>query len=360
MLHASMLLLATLCIGQAAPDTTTTPVYIGGQSGYHTYRIPALVTAANGDLLAFCEGRKTSASDAGDIDLLLRRSSDKGATWTPVQVIHEEGGDAPITIGNPCPIVDRTTDRVHLLFCRNNAGVFYVFSDDHGATWSKPREITASLDGFDFPWTRVGTGPGHGLHLTTSSHKDRLIVPIWLNEKIRVNYRAATIYSDDHGATWHTGGLIGSEIADTNECMAYETQIDGKPAIALNMRARSSHTRSIATSTDGGKNWSVPTAVKNLPDPVCQAAILRHRTSEGEGILLFSNPADAESRVNMTVRTSRDEGKTWPDAKRLHTGPSGYSDLTELSDGSIGCLYECGDENYHQRIVFARFNPFQQ
>ena len=149
MFHASMLLLATLIIGQTGPDVTTTPVYIGGQNGYHTYRIPALVTAANGDLLAFCEGRKASASDAGNIDLLLRRSSDNGTTWTPVQVIHEEGGDAPITIGNPCPIVDRKTGRVHLLFCRNNARIFYVFSDDHGATWSEPREITPSLD-FDF------------------------------------------------------------------------------------------------------------------------------------------------------------------------------------------------------------------
>ena len=185
-------------------------------------------------------------------------------------------------------------------------------------------------------------------------------MPIWLNEKIRVNYRAAVIYSDDHGATWHAGGLVGSEIADTNECMAYETRVEGKPIIALNMRARSSHTRSIATSVDGGENWSAPTAVNNLPDPICQAAILKHQTAEGEDILLFSNPADAKSRVNMTVRISRDKGKIWSNLPSLHTGPSGYSDLTALSDGSIGCLYECGDENYRQRIVFARLALFHQ
>ncbi|MCL4695405.1 MAG: glycoside hydrolase, partial [Candidatus Hydrogenedentes bacterium] len=96
-------------------------VYVSGEDGYHTYRIPALVVTNTGALLAFCEGRKNSASDAGDIDLLLKRSTDSGATWSDPQIVHEEGGEAEITIGNPCPIVDTDTGRVHLLFTRNNA-----------------------------------------------------------------------------------------------------------------------------------------------------------------------------------------------------------------------------------------------
>jgi sialidase-1 len=82
-----------------------TDVFVSGTNGYHTYRIPAIVTTPKGTLLAFCEGRKTSRSDHGDLDLVLRRSTDGGKTWTPMQTVYEQGGDAKVTIGN----TDRST-----------------------------------------------------------------------------------------------------------------------------------------------------------------------------------------------------------------------------------------------------------
>jgi len=91
------------------------PLFVAGEGGYHTYRIPAIVVSARGAMLAFCEGRKTSARDDGDIDLLVRRSLDGGRTWQPVQLVHEEGGDQPITVGNPCPI-PAADGTIHLLF----------------------------------------------------------------------------------------------------------------------------------------------------------------------------------------------------------------------------------------------------
>ncbi len=101
--------------GPITPSHTSIP-FQGSTHGYHAFRIPAMIRAGNGDLLAFCEGRVTKYSDHGNIDIVLRRSTDEGRTWTPLQVVQEEGGDAIITIGNPVPILDRETGRIHLLF----------------------------------------------------------------------------------------------------------------------------------------------------------------------------------------------------------------------------------------------------
>jgi len=305
-------------------------VFVSGEGGYHTYRIPALVVSDKGTLLAFCEGRKTSASDAGDIDLLLKRSMDEGATWTDSQIVHEEGGDAEITIGNPCPMVDSSTDTVHLLFTRNNQRVFYTSSQDDGNTWAEPREITEAFRGFNFPWTRVGTGPGHGLRLKSG----RLLAPIWLNERIRFNYRSAVVYSDDNGATWLAGGLVGPEVPDTNECMAVAMPDE---SVYLNMRATDTRSRSVAQSTDGGETWSTPVTDEGLFDPVCQASVLR----VGERVF-FTNPS-GPGRANLLVRESDDGAKTWRILRIIHEGPSAYSDLAISRDGeTVFCLYECG------------------
>src|ERR1039457_4497144 len=76
--------------GASAP-LQQTDVFVSGEGGYHTYRIPALIVTSNQTLLAFCEGRKNSASDTGDIDLLLKRSTDGGKTWSEPQVVWDDG-----------------------------------------------------------------------------------------------------------------------------------------------------------------------------------------------------------------------------------------------------------------------------
>ena len=101
----------------ASGEPAASPVFVSGQGGYHTYRIPAAVVSPKGMVLAFCEGRKASSSDTGDIDVVLRRSPDGGKTWQPMQVVADDG---PHTIGNPCPVVDRKTGTVWLLLTRNH------------------------------------------------------------------------------------------------------------------------------------------------------------------------------------------------------------------------------------------------
>src|SRR5262245_24899562 len=102
-------MLATIPVSSlAAGETTRVTVFKAGEEGYHTYRIPAIVKAANGDLLAFAEGRKNGGGDAGDIDIVLKRSMDQGETWSSMQLVQDEFSDATadVTIGNPTPTVD--------------------------------------------------------------------------------------------------------------------------------------------------------------------------------------------------------------------------------------------------------------
>lgn len=316
-------------------------LYTCGTNGYKAYRIPALVVTNKGTLLAFCEGRKDDIRDHGDIDIMLRRSLDGGKTWSEQVIVHEEGGTNKVTIGNPCPVVDRDTGVVWLAFCRNNNTVFMTSSKDDGKSWAKPIEITASVKKKAWDW--YATGPGHGIQLTRGKHKGRLVFPCDHNEgKI---CRSHAFYSDDHGKTFVLGQAAGEKM---NECEAVELA-DGR--LLLSMRnTLGNDRRAFSVSKDGGATWSKPCVNKDVYCPVCQSSILRY--SWKPNIILYSGPG-GPSRVKMTVRASYDEGKTWPVSRRVkERGGSGYSDLAVLPDGSVCCFYEAG---WKGPIVFAKF-----
>lgn len=193
--------------------------FVSGTEGYNTFRIPAIVRAADGHLLAFCEGRVSSHKDHGNIDIVMRRSRDDGKTWEPLRLVQEEGGDAAITIGNPVAIMDAGTDRIHLLFCRNNERVFHTFSDDHGDTWAERRDITATVKKPEWNW--YATGPGGGIQLKSGQQKSRLIVACdhTVGEAKRGwPFGAHVIYSDDNGTSWQIGAVSDGEVTS-----------DGKP-----------------------------------------------------------------------------------------------------------------------------------
>ncbi len=356
-LLGSLLFVSTL--HAAEPLLVQTEVFRSGEAGYHTYRIPSLITTRKGTLLAFCEGRKNSRGDSGDIDLLLKRSFDGGKTWTPFQVVVNQEGD---TIGNPCPVVDRKSGTIWLLLTSNpgNAtekeilnsegegtrSVWLTHSRDDGASWASPVEITQSVKLAD--WTWYATGPGNGIQLKSG----RMVIPCDHARKGTKTMHSHVVYSDDYGRSWKLGGVVGE---GTNECQLVEL-VDG--TLMINMRNYLGlQRRVIATSQDGGLSWSELEPDAALIDPVCQASFLRFtlKGKAGKSRLLFSNPADIR-RVNMTLQLSYDEGKTWPIARQLHEGPAAYSSLAILKDQSIGCLYERGETHPYERITFARFN----
>lgn len=340
------------------------PLFVSGMEGYHTFRIPSLLVTKHGTLLAFCEGRKNGGSDAGHIDLVLRRSKDGGQTWSPLQILWNDGEN---TCGNPCPVQDEETGRIHLLLTHNlsedkesaiHAGtskgtrtVWVCHSDDEGGTWSAPREITKTTKMSD--WTWYATGPGIGIQIKKGPRKGRLVIPCDHNMAGTRQAWSHIIYSDDRGKTWKIGGNAAQD--HTNESQVAELS-DGR--LMLNSRStdRSKKFRGISYSADGGDTWTDFRYDNTLIEPICQASLLSHSPGDGSYLLLFSNPAESEARKNMTVRLSHDDGKTWPVSRPLSPGPAAYSNLAVLPDGNFACLYECGKESPYETINFARFS----
>jgi sialidase-1 len=336
-----------------------TDVYTSNEAGYHTFRIPSVIATRNGTLLAFAEARRTGAADAGDIDLVVKRSRDGGASWSALEVVGDNG---PNTFGNPCPVLDTKTGTLWLLSTHNRgtdrekdiiAGtsqasrtVWVMKTTDDGVTWSTPVEITARVKRPE--WTWYATGPGIGIQ----TRGGRLVIPANHAEVDSGVHRSHIFFSDDGGRQWSLGA---SSDAGTNESQVVELA-DGR--LMLNMRnhpPKPENFRMVATSRDRGRTLSTAFPARTLIEPPAQASFLRMTTAKAHdrNRLLFANPASAR-RERLTVRLSYDEGNTWPVARTIHEGPAAYSSLVVLQDLSIGLLFERGAQSAYEGIAFAR------
>ena len=351
---------AWVTVEQTTPQSPRySDVYVAGESGYHTFRIPSVIATTKGTLLAFAEARRAGASDAGDIDLVLKRSQDTGEAWSSLQLVGDNG---PNTFGNPCPVVDVKTGTVWLLTTQNLSSdreqnivagtskgsrtVWVLKSEDDGASWSVPVEITSSVKKPEWRW--YATGPGVGVQTS----RGRLVIPANHSEADET-HRSHVFFSDDGGRTWSLGG---SSAAGTNESQVVELA-DGR--LMLNMRNHPSQPvnfRMIATSANAGGTFSDATPDRQLIEPPAQASLVRLTSSKtaDRDRLLFANPASTR-RERLTVRLSYDEAGTWPISRVVHDGPAAYSSLVVLRDLSIGVLFERGERSPYERISFARF-----
>jgi sialidase-1 len=395
-LGAMWLLAVTVLPAPAAePFLEKSDLFEAGKDGYALYRIPGLVVTPKGTLLAYCEARKSSKGDWGPIDILLRRSTDRGQTWSaprkiaqvdgphkknPVALAQKLANPEDVTYNNPVLIPDRQTGAVHMLFCLEYMRCFYQRSDDDGQTFTRPVEITGTFDRFrmEYDWKVLATGPCHGIQLANG----RLVVAVWLSTGTGGHAHrpsvTSVVFSDDHGKTWQRGDIAVPNTdrhVNPNETVLVQLA-DGR--VMLNVRNESdAHRRLITTSKDGATGWSKAEFHDQLLEPICMASIVRlsEKASGDKDRILFANPhnldrADGKGkpgvgrdRKNLSVKLTYDEGQTWPVSRVLEAGPSAYSDLAVGTDGTLYCLYERGREDGPDRrpttygyLTLAHFN----
>ncbi|GLY75900.1 sialidase family protein [Actinoallomurus iriomotensis] len=362
-LLAAALPLATAGAASAktTPEFSQQVIFAQHTDGYYCFRIPAVVRANDGTLLAFAEGRVNSCGDSGDIDLVLKRSTDGGRTWGPLQVVLPGNGD---TRGNPAPVVDRRTGRVVLMTTWNPGNddtirhPFVQTSDDDGATWSAARDLTAEL--VKPQWNSwYATGPGHAVQLQHGPHKGRLIVPA--NHEgdggaLKGGPQGGHLnYSDDGGLTWKIGADDTRTTNDVSPGELSATELaDGR--IYVNARDNTGTdpgNRNTATSSDGGLTFDAPfRTLPKIDAPKVQGSVLR----AGKKIYL-SVPDHPVTREVMAIRSSTDNGKNFQKiGKVINWGPSAYSDLVDLGSDQLGLLYEAGQAGPYEEIRWARFN----
>ncbi|HVU83417.1 MAG TPA: sialidase family protein [Puia sp.] len=344
-------------------------VFVSGQDGYKSYRIPALICLPDGELLAFCEGRVAGSGDFGNIDIVMKRSRDRGHSWGSLQKLVDAGS---LQAGNPAPVVDLTDPaypggRIFLFYNTGNnqesevrkgngkREVLYITSADNGLTWSDPVNITAMVHPAD--WRSYANTPGHAMQFTNGKYKGRIYVAANHSagdpQEHFMDYRAHGYYTDDHGVHFHLSADVN--IPGGNENMAAELS---KNRLMINFRNQRGDPRSrvVAISNDGGESWDSTYFDPRLPDPVCQGSILTIGEKDGKNIIAFCNNADTALRDNLTLRISFNEGKTWDRHFVIDKSPgntdnfTAYSDITKLSRHQIGVLYE--KDNY-SKIVFT-------
>ena len=321
--------------------------------------------------------------DSGSIDIVMRRSTDGGRTWSELKKVVGDrqlssaaaGVVGGMTVGNPVPIFLPPTSRypegrLLLMFCSHAASVnedtiradttvaagagrrvWLSRSDDGGSVWSAPHEITSQVKRTG--WTWYATGPGGGLVLRNGS----LVVPA-----THAVHRSNADHS--HLLSSHDGGESWVVSADgtrgTNEACVVQL---GDGALLLNARDLSSiagggPTRLLQRSANGGASWSEPWRCPTLVQPAshrgCHGSMA---AAAGGSVLFFAAPNSVQRRERLTLHRSDDGGRSWPRSLLLHAGPSAYSSLTLLPGGCLGVLFERGERRssfFAEQIAFVR------
>lgn len=320
----------------------------GMKSSVACFRIPAIITAPNGDLVAAIDERVPSCDDLKwnkDINIVIRRSSDNGNSWSAMETLvnYPLGKSA----SDPSMIVDKMSGEIFLFFnymdLENEKDVYYLKvmrSKDNGKTWTPPQDITSQITKpewhNDFKFITSGRG--------IQTRKGKL-----LHTLVNLQRGLFLFESVDHGENWN---LIDTPLKPANESKIVELN-DG--AWMVNSRVNNEGNRFVHISSDEGKHWkSIPDL--SLIDPGCNASIIRYssvKDGADHNILLFANASDKNERKNMTIRISYDEGKTWSKGKTIYAGSSAYSSMTLLSNGDIGIFFEKDD---YRQNAFVRLS----
>ena len=345
------------------PASMSQAQHMAPNTATDNYRIPAITTAPNGDLLiSYDERPKDNGNGGSDAPnpnhIVQRRSTDGGKTWSAPTYIHQ-GTETGKKVGysDPSYVVDHQTGTIFNFHVksydqgwggsragtdpedRNVIHAEVSSSTDNGWTWTH-RTITADITK-DNPWTARFAASGQGIQIQHGPHAGRLVQQYTIRTAGGA-VQAVSVYSDDHGKTWQAGTPIGTGM-DENKVVELS---DG--SLMLNSRASDgSGFRKVAHSTDGGQTWSEPVSDQNLPDSVDNAQIIRAFPNAAPDdprakVLLLSHSPNPKpwSRDRGTISMSCDDGASWTTSKVFHEPFVGYTTIAVQSDGSIGLLSE--------------------
>ena len=356
-------------------------VFRSGEDGYASYRIPAIIKNKNGDLIAFSEGRVDHAGDYGNVDIVYKISQDQGKTWGRLNVAADYD---KLQAGNAAPVVDLMdpeypAGRIFLFYNTGNnhegevrkgrglREIWYITSTDGAKTWTEPVNITSQTHrpnqpqvypeySFKEDWRTYANTPGHGFQFASGPNKGRIYIAA--NHSAGdpcaqgKDWNAHAFYTDDHGKTFELSQNV--PYPGTNESSAAQV---GENEVYMSSRNQQLNPkkRVVSISRDGGETWQSSAPDPNLPDPVNQGSVLSWKKGKNF-ILAHINAADEKNRDNLTLRLSKDKGRTWYFSKLIAKAPEGYkgaysaySDVVLMKPKMVGILYE--KDNYKD-IVF--------
>ncbi|MEO1995013.1 MAG: exo-alpha-sialidase [Planctomycetaceae bacterium] len=340
--------------------------------GVHTYRIAALATSAKGTLLCAYDMRRRKGRDLQeDIDIGLMRSTDGGRTWDPQRVIMDMGtqGGHPQHlngVSDPGLIVDPATGQIWCFAVwmvgkegkhqwdkdgsekgwevGKSAQFLMVSSTDDGQTWSKPQNMTRRWKQKD--WILYAPSPQQGIALSDGT----LVMPTQGRDENDGHF-SNLLVSTDHGKSWTVSAK--ASIGNT-ECQAVQL---GNGSIMLNSRSESpTKFRTVNITRDLGQTWTAhPTSRKTLIEPNCNGSTYRFDYKDNgqkRHVLLFANPYSQARRDQHSIRTSFDDGMTWPRRLLLDIGGgAGYPSLSRAGSDHMGIVYEgSGAKLVYQRL----------
>lgn len=311
------------------------------------YRIPGVITAKDGSIVAVTDKRKYNQGDLPeDIDIVCRRSTDGGYTWSEPYTI-AQGTGYNHGFGD-CVLAWTNDDNGLIAGFVGGVGLwnstpsnpirsYIARSYDNGQTWTEPEDITDFIFGSNCvvpehrTWRASFFGSGNGLITSTG----RIMFVAAIRETTAQSLSNYAVYSDDNGITWHVSGRasVSGDEAKVTEL------VDGR----ILMSIRHNGKRWYNISNDGGETWQSSTSTWNdITAPACNGDMIRY-TSVNQGFnknrLLHSVPFGS-SRTDVSVYISYDEGETWPVRKCIVPYSSAYSSLCVLPDGTIGLYVE--------------------
>ena len=288
-----------------------------------------------------------------DIDSGGVRSTDGGLGWSAPEVWLDGGEGDKNGIGDPC-IVQDDKGRVWIQglaahfgggpalkaskagFAPNVTGQWEMtYSDNDGKSWAK-NNLNFTEQVKQEAWTLHLAGPGSGITMKDGT----IIIPaqFWQNGA-KPRSQSTICYSKDKGKSWKMGQGVGR---DTSECQVVQLK-DG--SLMLNCRDEgASRKRAVYITKDMGETWEEhPTHLKDLPEPTCQASIIRFRSKKHGDLLLFANPNSGNRgrRDRITIRVSKDEGMSWSKGYEIERRVGGgYTSMAQIDEDTVGILYE--------------------